>query len=203
MTMLYIIFTILLILALGVLLWPVRQHKRLVLGISLLFFAGAFGIYSLVGSPEIIPLLQERQARLAVLKEIILRDSEAVKVDPKNLKAWIELGQSFAETGQYGAAANAFKQSVLLSGGDPALIMAYAKAMILDADGKVSDHAKKSLEMVLIQQPDNFEARYFVAVRKLQEGKTEEAMKEMKALYHSLPEDSPLKAMIDRQIGRQ
>ena len=56
--------------------------------------------------------------------------------------------------------------------------------------------------MVLLQQPENAEARYYLTVRKLQDGKTEEAMKDMKTLYHSLPADSALKDMINRQIGR-
>ena len=109
----------------------------------------------------------------------------------------------FMETSQFSAAANAYKQAVLLSGGNPVFIMAYSRALIMEADGEVTDDAKKSLDIVLVLQPENEEARYFMAVRKLQSGNSREAMTEMKELYKSLADGSPLKAMIDRQIGRQ
>jgi cytochrome c-type biogenesis protein CcmH/NrfG len=83
------------------------------------------------------------------------------------------------------------------------LILAYTKAQVMQADGKVTDEAKKGLEIVLMIQPENPDARYFMALRKLQDGQTSEAMGDMKALYKSLPADSPLKATIDRQIGRK
>jgi len=209
--MIYGIFCALLLASLAVTLAPLfktgtvtkKQRNRFILGTSAFFFIGAFGLYHWLGSPEIIPLLTERQEKLASLKQTIVKRSQDVKTNPKNLGAWVELGQSFMETGQFSAAANAFKQSVVLSGGNPLLIMAYAQAMIFAADGKVTDDAQKSLQMALLQQPQNPQARYYLAVRQLQDGHTPEAMKAMKELYHSLPADSPVKAMIDREIGRR
>jgi cytochrome c-type biogenesis protein CcmH/NrfG len=200
--MMYLLFAILLAAALAVILWPMRAQRRLCAIIAFVFFIGAFGLYYFVGTPQIVPLMEARNARLAELKASIIKSSETVKTDPKNLGAWVELGADFVQTGQYNAAANAFKQAVILSKGDPALILAYAKAMIADNDGKVTPQAKKSLQMVLLQDKQNAEARYYLAVEKLQSGKTKEAMRDMKALYKSLPDNSPVKQMIDRQIGR-
>lgn len=200
--MIYIVLFLLLAVTLALLLWPLRQHKTLVLSVSASFFVVAFLLYGLIGSPQIIPLIAERSQKMSVLKGAILEYSERIKTHPNDLEAWVGLGQSFIESGQWEAATNAFKQSVLLSKGDPRLIMAYAKSMILSENGAVSDQTKKSLEMVLLQQPRHEEARYWLIVRKLQDGKTEAAMKSMKELYGSLPTDSPVRAMIDRQIGR-
>lgn len=205
----YFILLLILISALGLLFAPVwkkslrnKQATKSLAFIAAIFALGSFGVYEIAGSPGIVPLMAEREARLAELKESILKNSKAVELDKKNLGAWVELGMDFMETGQFDAAANAFKQSVLISRGNPDLIMAYAKAMIFSEGGQVSDAAKKSLQMVILQKPDNAEARYYLIVRKLQDGKNEEAMREMKALYNSLPDDSKLKAMINRQIGR-
>lgn len=199
---LYFLLAVILLVTLAILLWPVRQQKHFCRAVIAIFFIGGFGLYYALGAPEMIPLLAQREEKIAALKTEIIKNSEAVKADPKNLAAWVALGQSFIETNQYDAAANAFKQSVLLSGGDPVLIFSYAKALILTADGKVTDAAKKSLEMVLLQQPDNPEARYWLIVRQLQDGHTQDAMKVMKKLYRSLPDDAPLRKMIDKQIGR-
>ena len=200
--MLYLYFILILVLILGILLWPVRAQKQLCAIISVVFIVSAFGIYALVGTPQIVPLMAAHDEKMATLKTSILAHSEAVKINPKDISAWLLLGGDFMEAGQYGKAANAFKQAVLLSNGDPIAILAYAEAMIFEAEGKVSDSAKKSLDMVLLQDAKNSQARYYSAVYELQQGNTEKAMKMMKALYHSLPDDSPLKVAIDRQIGR-
>ncbi len=210
MPLLYLALALIAFAALAVLAWPVwraqdiplPQRKRAVLALAAFFFLGGFGLYQLLGTPEIVPLLKAREEKLAEIKETVLRRSQEVQSDPKNLGAWVELGQSFMEIGQFDGAANAFKQAVLISEGHPAIIMAYAKAQIAAADGKVTDQAKKGLEMVLLQEPENQEARYWLIVRQLQDGRQEDAMRSMKELYRSLPDDSPLKERINRQIGR-
>lgn len=208
---LYILFTAFILISLAVLLIPIwkahsipkRQRLIFTALISLLFFTGGFGLYHIAGTPQIVPLMSERNARLAELRKTIVARSNDVKANPKNLAAWAELGESFMQTNQYNAAANAFKQAVILSQGNPLLILAYAQALISEADGKVTDDAKRSLDMVLLQDPQNPQARYFLAIRKLQDGHTQEAMHDMRELYRSLPADSPLKDTIDRQIGKK
>ena len=205
MTILYLSLLLLALLALAIGLAPLyqhAQHRRAASIIAVIFIAAAFSIYAFLGSPQIIPALDARQEKIKELRGSIVTNSELVKKDSNNLAAWVALGQDFVETGQLAAASNAFRHGVLLSGGDPKLLLAYAKALILDADGKVTDDAKKALDMVLVQDKQNPDARYFIALRNLQDGNTEEAMGQMKALYHSLPDDSPLKATINSQIGR-
>lgn len=211
MTMLFALFLLVIALSLLVLLVPVWQdntlalsRRRSIIAVTALFFtAASMGIYAMVGSPQLIPLLEKRQQRINELAAEITDNLAKVKSDPKDLGAWVILGTAFLETGQLDSAVGAFKQAVVLSGGDPALILAYAKAQIMQADGKVTDDAKKGLEMVLMLQKDNPDARYFMALRKLQDGKTQEAMTDMKALYHSLPDESPVKSMLNKQIGRE
>ena len=206
----YVIFIVLLLAALSVLLLPIfdeselPQHVRhrfsgIVAGV---FFVGVFALYYVLGSAQLLPLIAEREGKITELKGSIMEDSKSLKSNPRDLAAWVRLGQSFMETGQFYAASNAFKQAVLLSKGNPLIILAYASSLIYEANGKITDDAKKSLEMVLMQQPENPEARYLMAVRNLQDGHQPEAMKEMKELYRSLPLDSPIKKMIDKQIGK-
>jgi len=208
---LYIIFTLLLLAALAVLLapvlaadgLPVLHQKRFMYTVSGIFCVGLFGVYALLGSPSVIPLMAEHDAKIAELQKVVVQQSDAVKSNPQDLAAWVGLGQSYMQSGQYKSASHAFKQAVLLSKGNPLIILAYASAMISEAGGTIPDEAKKSLEMVLLQQPENPEARYLLALRMLQDGKTADAMQNMKELYRSLPDDSPLKTMIDKQIGRK
>ncbi|MDE3016000.1 MAG: hypothetical protein KGI29_03660 [Pseudomonadota bacterium] len=206
---LYCVFAALLLVSLAFLLAPLRhgdapKRQRLYFAAAVggVFFIGGFGMYEMFGAPGIIPLLAARQAEMARLKEDIVSNSQRVKTDPKNLAAWVKLGEDFMETGQFDAAANAFRQAVVLARGNPNIIVAYARAQIEAAGGKVTASAKKSLEMALLQQPKNEMARYYLIVWQLQNGQTAQAMQAMKKFYASLPKDSPVKTMIDAEIGK-
>ena len=182
---------------------PKKQKTAWGVGLALFLVVGSVGVYSIFGTPQIIPALEKRQMRLDELKADISKNYEAAKQDPKNLEAFVSLGDDFMETSQFNAAKNAYKQAILLSGGNPIIIMGYTRAIIAESDGKVTDEAEKSLKMLLIMDDKNYEARYFMILKKLQDSNTGEAIKEMKALYQDLPADSPLKDIIDRQIGRK
>lgn len=207
----YFFICVILGVALLVLMLPVWRHsnaaesdrRRFIACVCAVFLVAGVGLYSWLGAPRIIPLIKERDEKLTDLTSRMSRYSDSVTKNPKDIASWVGLGQGFMETGQFKAAANSFKEGVILSKGDPRLILAYATALIYEADGKVTDDAKKSLEMVLVQDKENAQARYFLNVRLLQDGKTEEAMKAMKELYRSLPEGSPVKAMINQQIGKE
>lgn len=211
MTALFIFLTLMTAAALCVLLIPLLRdtsiepirRKRTALCVSTLFMTVTLGLYAWVGAPRIIDALDARQERLNELKNEIVTNLQKVKSSPNDLGAWVVLGTDFLETGQIDSAVAAFKQAVLLSNGDPALVLAYAKAQVMQADGKVTEDAAKGFNIVLMLKPENPDARYFMALYDLQNGKTQQAMQAMKTLYHSLPDDSPLKDMIDRQIGRK
>lgn len=207
----HIIFAIITLFFLLFILFPIYRAKDIEKGskvaflliISALFLSGVWLLYNKFGTPDIVPLMAEREQELAQLKQKIIANSELIKNDPKNMKAWIELGDSFMESNQFSAAANAYKQAVLLSQGNSKLIMSYVQALIIDSGGTVTEEAKKGLEMVRMLEPQNEQAQYFLIMHKVQSGNTGEAMEEMKKLYKSLPDDSPIKDAIDRQIGRK
>lgn len=201
--MLYLFFALIVGCTLLLMLWPLRSERRLCMIITGTTLGLSLGAYHILGTPAMVPLMKAYEQRVSDAKALILEGQQRINHNPKDLKGWVMLGQAFVETQQWSAATNAFKQAVLLSEGNPQFILAYAKAMILGSEGTVSDDAKKALEMVLLQDPENPDARYFMAIRTLQDGKTQEAMTTMKALYHSLPEDAPLRATINRQIGRE
>ena len=210
MILLYSGFCIILLVALAIMLAPMLQFAQAPLrqrclmagSISLVFFAGFFGVYITVGAPEVVSMVEEQQRRIDIIKQAITTLSHAVQIHPEDAQSWMGLGDNFTLTGQQDAAVNAYQQAVKASEGNPGAILAYAQAMVAKADGKVTDEVKQSLAMVLLQDPGNTQARYLMAVGLLQEGKTQDAMKAMRALYRSLPDGDPVKLMIDKQIGK-
>lgn len=204
-------FCVVLLATLVLILTPVMRAKELtakqryqITGtVFVFFFVAAYGLYYTAGAPAVITLSAERELQLARVRQEISKHSEIVKVEPNNAGSWAALGGNYMMTGQYKGAVNAWKRAVVLTNGNPMMILGLATAQIAEATGNVTDEAKKGLEMVLLQDPKNPDAAYWLAVRKLQDGRTEDAMKEMRTLYYSLPDDSPLKAYIDEQIGNK
>lgn len=190
---------------LALLLWPLwRDGERmkaaqlgLGIAVSSVLLYGWFGAYKLV------PQLEEYHAEMSALREQIIATSEIVKQHPDNLDAWLTLGEAFSDSGDYNAAAHAFKQAVLLSKGHPRIIIAYAEALILQAEGSVTDDANRSIDMALMLDPSLPLARYYKAVWHLQHENTAQAMHMMKQLYAELPEDSSLKKRMKAEIGRE
>ncbi|MBI1236930.1 MAG: hypothetical protein GC188_09640 [Alphaproteobacteria bacterium] len=198
----YLMLLLFALAACAFLLWPVRRQRLFCGVVTIAVLAGSFAGYRAAGEPEIVALMERHTEQLAEADAVIFTESARVEQGKDNLESQIRLGQAYAMKRDWKAAADAFKRAVLLSDGHPDLIMAYARAMIMSEDGNISDHSKQSLNMVILQKPDHAEARYYLAVRTLQDGETETAMRDMKALYGSLPGNSPVKAMIDAQIGR-
>ncbi|MGE3714491.1 MAG: tetratricopeptide repeat protein [Alphaproteobacteria bacterium] len=182
--------------------YPLRSSRRLLLSAMAIFVTATLGLYHLFGAPQLVPLMMAYEQKQQEAQHVIMEESKKLQADGQNLESWIRLGQAFAHRQQWEKAAEAFKQAVLLTEGQPELIMAYTRSLIMQADGNVTDHAHESLKMVLMQMPEHEEARYYMALRTLQEGKIEDAMQQMKSLYRELPEDSPVRAMINEQIGR-
>ncbi len=181
--------------------FTIRQRYLMAGTLFVFFFAILFGVYYSVGAPEVVPMVAEQQRRIQIIRNSITQLSQAVKEHPDDAASWMGLGDDFMMTGQNKGAVNAYQQAVKLTGGNPKAILAYAQALVAEAEGRVTDEAKKSLDMVLMQDPKNAPARYLMAVSLLQSGKTEQAMKDMREPYYSLPDGDETKALIDKQIG--
>lgn len=160
-------------------------------------------LYAALGSPRIAEPAREYNKKADELAGKITQSAEAIKKNPKDLEAWLIMAQAFSDSGDFKAAANGFKQAVLISRGEPRIIMAYAESLILDQGGVVSPQAKKSIDIALMIDPKLPIARYYQAIWLLQEERNEEAMKMMKELFAELPDDSKLKQRMKAQIGRQ
>ncbi|MDX2074508.1 MAG: hypothetical protein SFX19_09140 [Alphaproteobacteria bacterium] len=202
---LFIFSMILLLLAvLALMLLPMARtgDRKSALQIAVAITSASVLVYALCGSPRVVPLAEEHNAELRALYAQIKTTSALIEKQPQNLEAWLTLAQAFSDAGDYAAAANGFKQAVLLSKGHPRIIMAYAESLILQADGVVTDAAKKSIDIALMIDPQLPLTRYYQAVWLLQEGRQPEAMEMMKTLYHELPDDSSLKKRMKAQIGR-
>ena len=204
MTLFLFAMAALLLVVLVILLLPMARAgaRKTALCYALVITISSLLLYAMWGSPLVVAPITQRNAELRILQKKITENSVLIKTNPNDLDAWLTLAQAFSDSGDYAAAANGFKQAVLLSKGHPRIIMAYAESLILQAGGAVTPAAKKSIDIALMIDPKLPLARYYNAVWLLQENRQPEAMHEIKTLYHELPEDSSLKKRMKAQIGR-
>lgn len=184
-----------------VLLWPLRPKRLMFLCGVFCFASAALALYAYLGAPLLLPQLAQHRAETAALETRINVAQSALKQDAENIGAWAELGQALMERGAFSQSAEAYKRAVLLSGGHPPLILQYAKAQIFEANGNVTEAARRGLLIVRSADPRNPEAQYFLALADAQDGKPEKAMPVFKKLYRTLPQDSPIRQLLARQIG--
>lgn len=180
--------------------WKENRRRAFIMLAALVAVSG--GMYAVAGSPRVVPLAAQYQEEVAALRKTADITRALLASHPDNLEAWLTLGQALMDLGEYPRAADAFRRAALLSRGHPRIIMGYAEAQIAAADGKVTDDAMTSVEMALKLDPKLPMARYYHAVRLLQQGKQPEAMKKMKEFYRELPDDDPVKKLMKSQIGR-
>lgn len=178
-----------------------RVKPALILAFVIILSSGL--LYALLGSPRIIEPLMSYERNKQVMEQQVATYSMLVSSEPENIEAWLYLAQAHQDLGQYHQAAEGFRQAVLLSKGNPRIVMAYAEALILQDEGVVNEQARKSIEVALMIDPQLPIARYYHAIWLLQENRHQEAMQKMKSLYQDLPEDSQLRRVMDKQIGKE
>lgn len=177
---------------------PTRLHLY---GISATILLGALALYTHLGAWQQINTLDEAHEALQSARFSLPELAKAVESTPKSLDNRIAYASALGKLGQHDKAAEQFKVAVLLSGGRPDLILDFATAQILSADGMVSDDAIKSVEMVLLIAPNEPKARYFKAMYLLQHEKKVEAIALLEKIMHDLPNTDPLFASVSQRLN--
>ena len=115
-----------------------------------------------------------------------------LKDNPKDAKGWGLLGRSYIAMGRIANAAKAFASAVELTDPpDAALIGEYGETLVAAADGRVVPAAEAAFEQILVIQPDDPRARYYLALAYLEKGDRPGAIKALKSLLASAPPKAP------------
>ncbi len=181
---------------------PTSRKIGMCTAIAAFMLIGSAGLYLTLGQGPILPLIESEQASQSGIRQQVAELEKKLQDNPKDLPAWLSLGTLWMNAGQFQPASQAYKQAVLLSGGNAAIIMQYAIALIMANDGTVSDEATESLKMVLTLAPKHPEARYYMAIRHEQQGEKEQAIQLFDGLLDDLPEAIPLSSVIARKLVR-
>ena len=111
--------------------------------------------------------------------------------NPDDINGWVRLGESYAEFGRFDDAATAFAKAVALDPGSAYLQAAHGEALVLSSRGDVSDEANAAFTRALELDAREPRARYYLALRRYQQGDEEGALTALAALVNDAPDGAP------------
>ncbi|MGB5442420.1 MAG: c-type cytochrome biogenesis protein CcmI [Gammaproteobacteria bacterium] len=169
------------------------------------------GLYQIIGTQQIIPLLANagtgvaRQATTPAggapsLAELVGRLAERLQQEPDNAEGWIMLGRSYMTLQRFDDAAVAYARAHQLVGDDADLLADYADALAM-ADGRgFTDQAGDLLMKALAAEPGNVKVLWLAGHWKSQQGDYVEAIRYWQGAAAQLPPDGEDAPLIAEQI---
>jgi cytochrome c-type biogenesis protein CcmH len=179
----------------------------LVVGIPLL----AAGLYNMLGSQQIIPLLAQMQANpppaaaagkgQMSVEEMVEKLAQRMRSQPDDMKGWVMLARSYVVLKRYDAAVDAYRNILRLGGNSAELLADYADALAMAAGGRFTPETGEVLTRALAAEPDNIKALWLAGHWKNQEGDYAAAIEYWQQAAAQLPADGEDVAVINQQIA--
>ena len=180
------------------------------LAVTVLVPVAAFGLYAVLGSPDLPD--QPLAGRVidmdgsggpgmpAEIAEVIERLAARLKENPNDLPGWALLARSYAVSGRYDKAANAYREAAALAPDDNDIAVGLGESIVFSADGMVTPAARVQFEAVLARDPTYAEARYYMGLARAQAGDREEALSIWTALARDADADTPWLPELSQQL---
>lgn len=114
---------------------------------------------------------------------------------------WLVLSDGLARQGQTQDAANVLVSGLRENPRDPDLWVGLGNALVLHAEGILSPSAEYAYRQALQLAPDALSPRYFFALALARSGKLAPARTLWAKLAADLPQDTPFRAELERNVG--
>lgn len=203
----YVSLSLIVIAMVGMMLWaawpcicvPESRDKTVTLCLSTGMLVLALYLY--LGSPFKLDDIAAQQAKHGqTATHITTLEARQQEQGGLSAKDWATLGAAYMMTEQYAQAAEALREAVVASEGEPHLIMAYGKAQMLAADGAITEGAKQAFTLAAELLPENPEPRFLLAVERMQAGDKAGAREHFALLLPQLPPQAPLRRVIESRL---
>lgn len=164
----------------------------------------AAGIYLKVGTPGLMGGVSEDAAREAAqnaeINRMITELAAKVEKDPKDVDSAALLARSYAMTGQFPEAVNAFKHLLVL---DPSSVnfASYGEAAVYANDGKVNKESHDAFVKALTLDREEPRARFYLGQEQADNRAFENALSIWRELVDTSPGDAPWLAMVKDRMA--
>ena len=141
-----------------------------------------------------------RQAAHVEMADAASALAAKLKADPKNADGWLLYARTEATLGNWPASADAYAHAIALGRNDAEVLAGYGEMLVLGTDGIVGPPARTAFVSALQHDAKNPIARYYLALADAQAGESKRAIATWQAVAADLPEDSPMREAIGRQV---
>lgn len=114
-----------------------------------------------------------------------------LKDNPNDFQGWVTLGWSYYNLGRYADAANAYARATKIDPTNAEIWSALGEVQLLSGPGGVTPAAAASFQKALSIAPGDHRARYFLAVKKDQDGDHKAAIDDWIGILKDSPPGAP------------
>jgi cytochrome c-type biogenesis protein CcmH len=178
--------------------------QRLAVAAALAVALAAPLAYLQTGAPHLpdVPF-NERLARATETGDVeamLVKVEQHLAASPDDIEGWKVAAPAYHRAGRWQDAAEARRQILRLSPGDPAAMADYGEALTLAADGKVTPEAQRLFAGALAHDPRLPKARFYAALALKQEGRAEAARAAFAAFLAETPADAPWREALRAEL---
>lgn len=196
------------------------QRRRLAAVLAILVGAISLGLYLELGRPDLrdaplsgregaenadsataLPPPPLEPAQLALLEEEVANLEASLDENPSQRDAWAALGNRLIELGRYRDAIDAFDQAIAQGADDRLTQSRLGVALTLLQGGAVGAEAETAFRRALVADPNDIAAAYWLAIRELQLGRADAALRQLIAIEQALPPDAPQRQSVGAVIA--
>lgn len=180
-----------------------RASSALALSCVPLLALLVYGAYGSPGNPD-QPLAARLQADSARqdFALALSRIETHLANNPSDAKGWSVIAPVYMRQGRYDDAATAFASAIRHGAASAEAHAGLGEARTLAAGGVVTAEARQSMTEALQLDPKNARARFFLAIGKEQDGDTEGAVTELRALLGDAAADAPWAQAVRQRLER-
>jgi len=177
-----------------------KNEKKVVSLILILIIpAFVFGVYNIVGSPDVIEKLaftsnisdtQNSNEQLASVDEMLNRVERRLLDNPDNIDDWLMLANSYLVLKRYPESIRAFENLYRLVGDEPSLLFRYADALAMANSGTFTGKPAEMIKKALLLDPENTMGLWLAGLASYEEGKIKEAITHWEKVLPKLKDGS-------------
>ncbi|MHA3790244.1 TPR domain-containing protein [Sphingomonas sp. YL-JM2C] len=125
-----------------------------------------------------------------------------LKDNPDDFKGWATLGWSYYNLGRYADAAQAYARATKIDPSNAEIWSALGEVQLLSGPGGVTPAAEASFRKAVSIDPTDHRARYFLAVKKDQDGDHKGAIDDWIAILKDSPAGAPWEGPVRELIAK-
>lgn len=181
-----------------------RLQRAVAVGASVLLVpAVALGLYLRIGNPgqPDEPVASRPDAGNADLASAIPKIEAHLVSHPDDGRGFELIAPIYLRMGRYDDAARAFEASLRVLGETGERRAALGQALVLAADGVVTDEARAAFVKALADDPKLPQARFFLAMASEQDGDKPKAIAQWQALAADTPPDASWRTSVEQHLA--